>query len=524
MQYYPLETLEPTSVEVQYHLRFHPLSKEGVGYRDKDTAVTLKGGDGLGIDLTASKPLQRIRLTWETPASCKNAKILGDALERGYGNFQWEKRRNGGIHFWYYTVSDTVNAHAYGVKTGCNCFVFWKVYKNTVTLTCDVRNGAYPVHLNGRTLHLCDVVTTQNQAGETVFQTMNRFCKIMCPAPRLPKAPVYGANNWYYAYGKCDTQLMKMDADLLAETTEGLENRPYCVLDDGWMTVHMSKYAVVDEPTWKPDEKRFPDMKGLTDYIRSKNLIPGIWVRPLITSRKTPSERLIGQMKADVTRYLDPSRQENLEEVASIIKQLRDWGFDLIKHDFSTHDILGYYTHKCRYSKYIRPKQKFFDNTRTTAEIILDFYRTIREAAGDAVVIGCNTVSHLSAGLFELQRTGNDTSGHIWEKTVRLGVNTLAFRMPQHNAFYACDADCIGHQGVIPWKKNRQWLRLLAISGTPLFTSIDPRLVTDEIKQDLKEAYALASEQASVAVPKNWFDNALPDVWLTENGEERFYY
>ncbi len=39
------------------------------------------------------------------------------------------------------------------------------------------------------------------------------------------------------------------------------------------------------------------------------------------------------------------------------------------------------------------------------------FYRAVREAAADVVVLGCNTVGHLAAGLVEAQRTGDDTSG-----------------------------------------------------------------------------------------------------------------
>jgi len=44
-----------------------------------------------------------------------------------------------------------------------------------------------------------------------------------------------------------------------------------------------------------------------------------------------------------------------------------------------------------------------------------------------------------------------------------MGVNTLAFRLAQHNAFYMVDADCVGILGDnIPWEKNRQWLALLS--------------------------------------------------------------
>ena len=52
-----------------------------------------------------------------------------------------------------------------------------------------------------------------------------------------------------------------------------------------------------------------------------------------------------------------------------------------------------------------------------------------------------------------LNRTGDDTSGRIWERTRRMGVNTLAFRLPQHNTFYHIDADCVGIFGMIHGRK-----------------------------------------------------------------------
>jgi alpha-galactosidase len=38
------------------------------------------------------------------------------------------------------------------------------------------------------------------------------------------------------------------------------------------------------------------------------------------------------------------------------------------------------------------------DRTLTNAEVLLRLYRTIRQAAKDALLIGCNTVGHLAAG------------------------------------------------------------------------------------------------------------------------------
>jgi alpha-galactosidase len=148
------------------------------------------------------------------------------------------------------------------------------------------------------------------------------------------------------------------------------------------------------------------------------------------------------------------------------------------------------------------------------------FYQDVRDAAGSAVVIGCNTIGHIGAGLFELQRTGDDTSGQEWERTRKMGVNTLAFRMCQHNAFFAADADCVGLTEQVPWDMNRQWLELLAGSGTPLFVSASPAALGREQSAALKRAFALASEPLPPGEPLDWLDALCPGRWLL-NGEPR---
>ena len=65
---------------------------------------------------------------------------------------------------------------------------------------------------------------------------------------------------------------------------------------------------------------------------------------------------------------------------------------------------------------------QFAQRSHTSAEIIKDLYALLREAAGDALLIGCNTVGHLAAGSHEIQRTGDDTSGKHWERTRRMRV------------------------------------------------------------------------------------------------------
>ena len=137
------------------------------------------------------------------------------------------------------------------------------------------------------------------------------------------------------------------------------------------------------------------------------------------------------------------------------------------------------------------------------------------------LIIGCNTVSHLSAGLVHISRTGDDTSGVEWERTKKMGVNTLAFRLAQNEKFYMCDADCVGIiEGKIPWEKNRQWLHLLSYSNTPLFISCTDR-ISKEQREDIAKAYKAFNQDHSFR-PVDIYETKTPSKWEID-GEEFIY-
>ncbi len=144
------------------------------------------------------------------------------------------------------------------------------------------------------------------------------------------------------------------------------------------------------------------------------------------------------------------------------------------------------------------------------------FYKLLRDAAGKTPLLGCNTIGHLATGLFEVQRTGDDTSGRDWARTRKMGVNTLAFRSPQQGAFFDVDADCVGLTNSIPWDLNRQWLELLACSGMPLFVSAAPDAVKPEQRDAIRQAFASAAVRQPVAQPLDWQQTDRPERWLLD--------
>ena len=78
----------------------------------------------------------------------------------------------------------------------------------------------------------------------------------------------------------------------------------------------------------------------------------------------------------------------------------------------------------------------------------------------------------------------------------------------------------IGIMGQIDWKMNREWMTAVAYSGTPMFVSPKPGVMSEEETLELKEAYRVNSIQQDVLVPLDWMENVTPEKWLL-NGEEK---
>ncbi len=454
--------------------------------------------------------LTRIHVRWQLVLKT-GLRYMGDHWERSYGDLAWRGLEPDRALPWYFLASDGQRTLAAGVKTNPAAFCFWQIDGAGVNLWFDVRNGGQGVMLGDRELTAATVIAEQYD-GVSAYAAEHRLCRRMCESPRLPNEPVYGGNDWYYAYGHNSAEGILRDSTLIASLAVNQKNRPWMVVDDGWQL----------NPTggpWREGNRRFPDMTKLSANMRSAGVKPGIWTRPLFTMENVPkSWRLDSSAirKDEGPRggsTLDPTVPEVQAAIEADIQKLKSWGYELIKHDFSTFDLLG------RWGFAMGPQLtddgwSFADRSRTTAEITRAFYELLRKAAGETLLLGCNTVGHLTAGLFELQRIGDDTSGRDWNRTRKMGVNTLAFRAAQHGAFFAVDADCVGLTHEVPWALNRQWLDLVARSGTPLFVSAAPDAVGPEQRSALKAAFAEAAQGGTTAEPLDWMDTNQPQRWL----------
>jgi alpha-galactosidase len=485
---------------------------------DRRTVRCTVDGARLRVELAGSAPVSRLMLRWHGDLDAVRAVL--PAWERSYGDLAWLPGRDERVLPWsFLTLSDAPGtpggadgtvAAGYGVAVGPGALCWWTADPVGVSLWADVRCGGAPVVLGDRTLRVCDVVSVDGEPGEGAFAVQRRLCGAMSPAPRLPDHPVHGANDWHYALGGSDRRSILALAEFVSACSPNTANRPYLMVDDGWPSGGLGHGPWIGN-------RRYGHMGELAASLHETGTRPGVWYRPL-----TPLPEHGDRWRlARGGGAMDPTVPEVRQSVQEQLARFAGWGYRLVKHDFTVWDLTGRWGFQMG-GEITDGEWAFADRSRTTAEVFADLYRLIREAAGPAIVMGCNAFGHLVAGHAELQRIGDDASGRSWDRTRRMAVNTLAFRGAQHGAFYAVDADVAPITPALPWRQSVQWLHLLAASGTPTFVSIDPASRTLPVASALRDAFTLAAQPQPLAEPLDWTTSATPARWRLGAREQTY--
>jgi alpha-galactosidase len=469
--------------------------------------------DALVLNLAvAGTPVAAVHVRWRSQVA-PGLRALGDAWERSYGELGWRDLIPERVMPWYFATHDGATCHGYGVKTGAAALCFWQLDPEGVSLWLNVTNGGEGVELGPRRLTMATVVTRRGSEGENAVEVVAGLCRAMCARPSRPTVPIYGANDWNYSYGQSTAETIVRDTEFIVEFSPGGGVRPFSVIDGGWSN---------GTTAW-------PDMGKLAAEIKQRTARPGIWIRPLEAPRDAVPGLLLpgarfGEKKKRAREFAyDPTVPEAKEKIRAKMLQATGWGYEMVKHDFSTYDLLGQWGFEMGPQPTL-PGWSLHDKSRTNAEVISELYTMLRQAAGERVLLdGCNTVGHLGQGIFDLQRTGDDTSGRQWERTRRMGVNTLAFRLPQNGTFYTVDADLVGITDAVPWEFNQQWLEVLARSGAATIVSPGPPARGAQQRAALREAFKLAAAGGAGARPVDWMDGSTPEHWQASGKQEWRY-
>lgn len=185
----------------------------------------------------------------------------------------------------------------------------------TGIVTGKIKNtGTYTLNITATNIHGTDTHQLTLEIGEELALT-----------------PPMGWNSWNVFGDDIDDKKIRAMADAMVDL--GLINYGYSYLniDDGWQGQRGGKYNAV-----MPNEK-FPDMKGLVDYVHSKGLKIGIYSSPWV---QTFAGYIGGSADTPDGKVINSSRRVGeYSFVANDVKQWAEWGFDYLKYDWVTNDI-----------------------------------------------------------------------------------------------------------------------------------------------------------------------------------------
>lgn len=139
---------------------------------------------------------------------------------------------------------------------------------------------------------------------------------------QLALTPPMGWNSWYIHYDRVTEVTMRNAADQMIATGMADYGYQYVNIDDCWMVKPGAKESDLGGPTRDAEgrllpNKRFPDIKGMVDYIHAKGLKAGTYISP----GPTTCAGFAGSWQHE----------------AQDARTFADWGFDFLKYDWCSY-------------------------------------------------------------------------------------------------------------------------------------------------------------------------------------------
>ncbi|MBL9129045.1 MAG: putative Ig domain-containing protein, partial [Verrucomicrobiales bacterium] len=182
------------------------------------------------------------------------------------------------------------------------------------------------IELDGDTGILSGKPTTEgtytvNLTARNTRGTSQRALRIVV-GPTLALTPPMGWNSWYIHYDRVSDAIMRQAADQMIATGMADFGYQYVNIDDCWMVKVDSKDPEIGGERRGSDgrilpNRRFPDMRAMTDYIHSKGLRAGLYT--------SPGPRTCAGFEGSYGN-------EALDA-----KTFAAWGFDFLKYDWCSY-------------------------------------------------------------------------------------------------------------------------------------------------------------------------------------------
>jgi alpha-galactosidase len=273
------------------------------------------------------------------------------------------------------------------------------------------------------------------------------------PYNGLAKTPPMGWNSWNKFRAQVEDKNVREMADAIVSSGMRDAGYIYVNIDDTWQGQRDAQGVL------QPNEK-FPDMKGLADYVHSKGLKLGIYSSP-------------GRLTC--ASYNGSYGHEELDA-----KTYAAWGIDYLKYDWCS--APGVYTKEEHEPAYYL-MGKALQATRRPIVYSLCQYGMLDVGEWGTKVGG------------NLWRTTGDISDR-WDSMVRIGFDQQIGREKYAGPGHWNDPDMleIGNGGMTD-TEYRTHMSLWSILAAPLLAGNDIRTMTDATKEILMNKEVIAVDQ-----------------------------
>ncbi len=227
--------------------------------------------------------------------------------------------------------------------------------------TAPREKGEYPVLLKAKNVH---------------GSAQREFTIVV--GDQLALTPPMGWNSWYIHYDRVTEKHMRDAADAMIESGMADYGYQYVNIDDCWMKKKGNEPYRDAEGAVLPNAK-FPNIKGMVDYIHAKGLKAGLYTSP-------------GPWTC--AGYVGAYKHEREDA-----KKFAEWGFDFLKYDW------------CSYRGVARGEglEKYKKPYRQMGDIL-------KSLDHDIVLNLCQY------GMAEVWKWGGEVGGNCWRTTGDLGL------------------------------------------------------------------------------------------------------
>ena len=237
-------------------------------------------------------------------------------------------------------------------------------------------------------------------------------------------------NEYCTTWGNPTIDSLKTLADKIAD--KGIQ---YLVMDSGWYSDCGNWWEYRGD--WSVNRKRFPGgLKELTDYIRERGMIPGIWFEFEVAAPKSGlydgTEHFV--MKDGVPLTIGGARFWDMHDEyvrdflrENVIRRLKDDGFGYIKIDYN--DTMGM---GCD------GPDGPGENLRQKVLATQDFFKELKREIPDLVIENCSSGGHrLEPSFMELASQASFSDAHEIVSLPIIAANLHRVVRPEQTQIWA---------------------------------------------------------------------------------------